>query len=114
MDYRPRSRSKSTPSTPGFFVGSFIVASIGRGFSIFGFPHGWTRQFDAMSVVNQTIQDAIRDSRIADLVVPMGDRHLAGEHRRANGIAIVTDFQKVAPLTVGQWSHGPIIDDQHI
>jgi hypothetical protein len=67
-----------------------------------------------VSIVNEPIQDAVGDSGITDLIVPLSDRHLAGEDRGACRVAVVTDFQKVTALTVGQWSHGPIIDQEDV
>ena len=42
------------------------------------FTHGIPAHFDAMSVVNQPVQDAIGGGGIADLLMPMGNRHLRG------------------------------------
>ena len=104
--YRPRSQSRSKVDTSGFLLdGSFGVISFRGRFAVFGFPHRCASQLDTVGVVNQAIQDAVGNGRIADLIVPMRDRHLAGQHSRTNGITVVTDFQKVPSFAVGQWSH---------
>ena len=46
--------------------------------------------------------------------MPLSDRHLAGENRRSCLVTVITDFQKITALTVGQWSHGPIIDQENV
>ena len=67
-----------------------------------------------MGVVDEAIQDAVGNGGIADLIVPMGDGYLAGQNRRARGVTIIADFQKVATFVMGQRRHGPVIDDQNI
>src|SRR5437899_11295577 len=83
-------------------------------FSYSVFPTQAAMRFDAFRVVNEPVQNANGDRGITDLVVPLSDGHLAGENRRTRGITVIADFQKVAALRVSQWSHGPIIDKQHV
>jgi len=52
--------------------------------------------FDAMSVVNQAIQNAVGGNRIADLFMPAGDRKLRSQDRRAS-------------LVSGNWALGRVI-----
>ena len=106
------SASRSNPRYP--WIWSFRVASIRRRFAVFGFPYRRASQVDSVSVMNQTIQDAVGEGRIADLIVPMSDGYLTGQNGRANRIAVVTDFQKVPAFAVGQWSHSPIINNQDV
>src|SRR5579863_3305129 len=42
-------------------------------------PHGLTTHLDAMSVVNETVEDAVSDGGIADLFAPARDRQLGSE-----------------------------------
>ena len=30
------------------------------------------------------------------------------------GVTVIADFQEVASFDVGQWSHGPIVDNQDV
>src|SRR5262249_44167453 len=102
---------------PGFlrrWIGSFGDGSFMRVFSVFCFAHRSALKFDAVSVVNEPVEDAIGHSGITDLVVPLSDGNLAGENRGTRGITVITDFQEVAAFTVGQRSHGPIIDKQDV
>jgi hypothetical protein len=43
-----------------------------------------------MSIVNQPVQDAIRQRRIADLFMPARDRQLRGKGRRTHLVALIT------------------------
>jgi hypothetical protein len=97
-----------------FSEASLGISSIRRRFAILGFPHRRSLKFDAVSVVNEPVYDAIGEGGIADLIVPVREGHLAGQDGRANRIAVITDFQKVPAFAVGQWSHGPIIDNQDV
>jgi hypothetical protein len=106
-------------SVPGFFLRSrflqsFRVVRVAWRFRVFSFAHRSPLEFDAVGIVNQAVEDTISDGGITDLIVPLSDRHLAGEDRRACLVAVITDLQKVAALTVGQWSHGPIIDQEDV
>ncbi len=67
-----------------------------------------------MGVVHQPIEDAVGQGRVADLLVPLGHGQLTGEDRRAHLTAILTDFQEVAALGVGQGRHRPIVHRQHV
>ncbi len=67
-----------------------------------------------MGVVNQTVQDAIGDGGIADLLVPARDRQLRGEDGGTGLVAILADLPDFAALGFIQRHHGPIIDDQNV
>ena len=67
-----------------------------------------------MRIVNEPIQDAVGDSRIANLFVPVSQRNLAGKDGGTSRVAVVTNFQKVPAFAVGQWSHRPIVDDENV
>src|SRR6266849_9808744 len=54
--------------------------------------HGIPAHVDAMSVMNQAIEDAVGGRGIADLLVPARDRKLRGENGRASLITILADF----------------------
>jgi len=65
----------------------------------FGFPpiltHGVAPHLDPMRVVNQSVQDAVSQRGIADLLVPARDRQLRGEDRRTHLVAVLADLPKV-------------------
>jgi len=64
--------------------------------------------------VNEAIEDAVGQCRIADLFMPVGQRHLRSENGGTALIAIVTEFQEIAPLAVLQWRHGKVIQHQNV
>jgi len=67
-----------------------------------------------MSVVNETVEDAVSDGGIADLLMPARDRQLGSEDGGTSLVAILTDLPNFAALVFIQWRHGPVINDQNI
>src|SRR6185295_3618229 len=63
--------------------------------------HGITTHFDAVSVVNQAVEDTVSGSGIADLFVPAGNRQLRGQDRRTGLVTIFADFPEVAAFGFG-------------
>ena len=57
---------------------------------------GLAAQFDAMSVVNQTVEDAVSDGGIANLLVPARDRQLGSEYVGTSLVAILADLPDFA------------------
>src|SRR5207249_10331396 len=100
-----RSRGPSIGGTPLFRSGLLTAAF---------FAHRFTAHLDAVSVVYQPVEDGVGQGWIADLLVPAGERDLAGENRGPELIAILADLQEVAPLAFGQRGMSPIIDDEHV
>jgi len=78
------------------------------------FAHRLTLHLDAVGVMHDPIENAVRQGRIADLLVPLGHGELAGQNRGSDLVAIFTDFQEVAALGVRQRRHRPVIDHQQI
>ena len=64
--------------------------------------------------MQQTVEDAVGDGGVADLLVPVGHRHLRSENHRATLIAIVADLEKVAAFLVFQCSHREVVDQKHV
>ena len=56
------------------------------------FAHRFTPHLEAVGVVDQPVENAISQSRITDLLVPLGHGQLAGQNHRSHLIAILTDF----------------------
>ena len=67
-----------------------------------------------MCIVNDAVQDTVGNGGVADLIVPVSQRQLAGQDGGACGVTVIVDFQEVASFDVGEWSHGPIVDNQHV
>src|SRR5450755_141010 len=67
-----------------------------------------------MSVVNETVEDAVSDGGIADLLVPARDWQLGSEDGGTSLVAILADLPDFAALVFIQRRHGPVINDQNI
>src|ERR1039457_2139608 len=67
-----------------------------------------------MSVVNETVEDAVSDGGIADLLAPARDRQLGSEDGGTSLVAIFADLPDFAALVFIQRRHGPVINDQNI
>ena len=57
-----------------------------------------TVEFEAVSVVDQAVEDGIGKRGLVDDVVPGRDRELAGDQDRASLVAVLDDFHEVAAL----------------
>jgi hypothetical protein len=60
--------------------------------------HAFSGELQTVSVVNEAIQDGVAEGWVADNVVPMFNRDLAGDDGGGATVAIIKDLQKVAPL----------------
>lgn len=67
-----------------------------------------------MGIVNQAVQDTVSNRGIADLLMPVRHRRLRSEDQGTALIAVVADFQEVAPLGIFQRRHGKVIQQQHV
>jgi hypothetical protein len=74
------------------------------------FSHAVSFEDEAVSVVDEAVEDGVGDGRIGDDLVPMLDRHLAGDDGRSALVAIVDDFEEIAALLAGKRSEAPIIE----
>jgi len=60
--------------------------------------HGIAPHLNTMRVVDKPVENAIRQRRIADLLMPSRDRQLRSQDRRAHLVAILADLPEVAAL----------------
>src|SRR5262249_11420292 len=67
-----------------------------------------------MGVVDEPIQDGIRDGRIANQFVPMLDGELADDDGGGASMAVVESLQEIASLLGGEWGQTPIVQDQEL
>ncbi len=61
--------------------------------------------------MDETVQDGIRDRGIAQGVMPLLDRELAGDDGRAKAMTIFEDLEEVMPLHVLQGLESQIVKD---
>jgi hypothetical protein len=71
-------------------------------------------QFDAMGVVDETVQDGVGVSRIADDFVPAVDGKLRRDDSRSVAIALFEDFQQIVLGGGVERLQPPIVQDQEI
>ena len=62
-----------------------------------------------MGVVDQTVEDAVGDGGVYDLLVPARDGQLGSEHGGASLVAILADFPDFAALALIQRRHVRIL-----
>ena len=60
--------------------------------------HALAGKGQPVSVMDESVQNSIGQGRIADGLVPVLDRELAGDDRGAAAVAVFEDFQQVAPF----------------
>ena len=51
---------------------------------------------------------------IADLFVPVRNRHLTGENGRTALVTVVADLEEIAAFTIFQRRHGEVIQYKHV
>ena len=76
--------------------------------------HAFSGELKAVSVVNEAIQDGVAERWVADNVVPMFNRDLAGDDGRGATVAIIEDLQTVAPFGRIENRQAPIVEDQEL
>ena len=64
--------------------------------------------------MDEPIEDGVGDGRVGDDLVPIFDRHLAGDDGRSALVAIVDDFEEIAPLLASKRSEAPVVEDEQI
>ena len=67
-----------------------------------------------MGVVNETVQDGVGVSRIADDFVPAVHRKLGGDDGRAAAIALFEDFQQIVAGGGVERLQPPIVQNQKV
>jgi len=84
------------------------------GLSFAPFAHRFAFKLDALSVMDQAVEDTIGNGGITDLLMPMGDRCLRGKDQRVALVTVVADFQEITALAVFEWSHGKVIEQEDV
>jgi hypothetical protein len=76
--------------------------------------HAFAVEFDAVSVMDETVQDGVGIGRIADDFVPAVDWKLGGDHRGAATVSFFEDFQEIMPGGGIEGLEAPVIEDEQI
>ena len=48
--------------------------------------------------MNEAVEDGVGECRVADDVVPLLDRGLAGDDGRADAVPVLEDFEQIVPV----------------
>ena len=64
--------------------------------------HAVALEGDAMSVVNDPVENGVGDGRVCDQVMPSGHRDLGGDQGGLAPIAFLNDFEQMEALLVGE------------
>ena len=91
--------------------------SIGGGGSpglVLTFSHRIAGEIEAITIVDEAIEDGVGQSRIAEAGMPLLDRKLAGEDRGFLVVASVEDFEQIALGLIGDGGNAEVVDDQQI
>ena len=67
-------------------------------------------KLDAVGVVDEPVQDGVGDCGIAERLVPLLDRQLAGDDGRAALGAVLDDLEQVGRLPAGERLHGEVVE----
>src|SRR6266508_1636828 len=69
---------------------------------------------DLVSVVQEPVEDGVGERRIADVVVPMIERQLAGEKGGASADAVVEQFEQIVALVRSDGRNGEVVDQHEV
>ena len=85
------------PLTP---LGKLLPARSGKHSSARsdGLRRVFAMELDPVRVVDDPVEDGVGQRGVADDLVPVVDRHLAGDDQRAGAVAILDDLQQIALL----------------
>src|SRR6202140_3038202 len=78
------------------------------------FSHTFSGELQAVSVVNEAIEDGVAEGGVSDHVVPMFDGDLAGDDGRGATMAIIEDLQQVAPFGRTENRKAPVVEYQEL
>ena len=67
-----------------------------------------------MGVVQEAVADGVGQGRLAKIVVPLSGRQLARDDRGAAAVAILEDFEEIAPFLILDGGETPVIEDEAI
>src|SRR6266567_5772405 len=91
------------------FLGGVKLGALGGDLA-----HAVSLELEAVCVVNEAVENGVRDGGISDDLVPVIDRHLAGDDGRSALMAVVDDFEEIAPLLAGERGEAPVVEDEQI
>ena len=64
--------------------------------------------------MNQAVEDSVGDGGVADVLVPVFDRKLAGHECGAGAVAVFDDFQEIPSFWVSQGGEAKVVKDEEL
>ena len=86
----------------------------GRFQGLFRLAHRRSVQCDAVGGVDDAVEDGVGQGGIADDLVPMLDRHLAGDDEGSPATSVLGDFEEIPPVLRQQGLRSKIVENQYI
>src|SRR5215467_9045259 len=71
-------------------------------------------ELQAMSVMDDAVEDGVGKGRFADQIVPAVDWDLAGDQRGAAAVTVLDDLQQVVTLLRAERLETPVVEDQQL
>ena len=69
---------------------------------------------ELVGAVHEPVEDGVGEGRIAEVVVPMLNRKLAGDERGAGADTIVEQFEQVGALACAHRGDGEVVDQDEV
>ncbi len=102
------------PTAHGDVGGELLLADGGGRPGSSSVPEGFSFQVQTIGVMDEPIEDGVGQGGIAQIGMPVVHGELAGRQGGAPGVAVVEEFQEVAPLVGGEWNQAPVIEDEEV
>jgi hypothetical protein len=67
------------------------------------FAQRFASELDTVCGMDQAVEHRVCDGWVPDVLVPVGDRQLAGDHGGGAAVAVVDDLEQVASVVSGEW-----------
>ena len=71
--------------------------------------HAVSREYEAVCIVDETVENGVGDGGIGDDLVPVIDWDLAGDDGGTTLMPVVNDLEKIAALFAGERSQSPVV-----
>jgi len=106
-----RSAMQDNPGRMAFTdLGTAATVGAGGG----AFTHRFSFEVELVGAVHEPVEDGVGEGRVAEVVVPMLDRKLAGDERRTSADAVVEQFEQVGALPRAHRRNGEVVDQDEI
>ena len=76
------------------------------------FSHRFSLKFNPVCVVDEAVEDGIREGGVGNAEMPVSDRDLSGHQGGRAAIAVIEDLKQVPSLGAGQGVAEPVIEDK--